>query len=121
MTRSKDTDGEGGDASSLKRADEGAAAYVPRRASHSRFMSIRGLPYHIREWGSAQAQPLLLLHGARDASTSFQFVVDALDDDWRIIAPDWRGHGQTGWTPGNYWLSDFLVDLDAGFDEFFHN
>ena len=107
------------EASPAKRADDGIDAYTPRRLSRSRFLSIRGLQYHVREWGPAEAPPLLLLHGARDASASFQFVVDALDDDWRIVAPDWRGHGQTDWTPGNYWLTDFLCDLDPLVDEFF--
>jgi pimeloyl-ACP methyl ester carboxylesterase len=39
--------------------------------------------------------------------------VDALGDNWRILAPDWRGHGQTSWTTGNYWTADFLCDLDS--------
>jgi pimeloyl-ACP methyl ester carboxylesterase len=82
-------------------------------------LSIRGLSYQVREWGPPDAAPLLLLHGARDASVSFQFLVDALGDGWWIVAPDWRGHGQTTWTPGNYWLADFLCDLDALFDELF--
>jgi pimeloyl-ACP methyl ester carboxylesterase len=56
---------------------------------------------------------LVMLHGARDTSASFQFLVDALDPNWHVVCPDWRGHGQSGWTPGNYWLSDFLSDLDV--------
>lgn len=74
---------------------------------------MRGLSYRLREWGELDAPPLLLLHGVRDSSASFQFMVDALRGDWRVTAPDWRGHGGSSWTPGSYWLADFLADLDA--------
>jgi pimeloyl-ACP methyl ester carboxylesterase len=61
--------------------------------------------------------PIVFLHGGRDTSVSFQFIVDALEADWRVIAPDWRGHGLTQATPGNYWTSDSLCDLDGLFAE----
>lgn len=86
---------------------------APRRVSRSRFVNMRGLTYHIREWGRSDAPTILLLHGGRDVSATFQFLVDAMGDDWHFIAPDWRGHGLTDRTPGHYWLSDFLADLDA--------
>jgi pimeloyl-ACP methyl ester carboxylesterase len=89
------------------------SAYVPRHASTSHFTKIRGVSYHFREWGRHGAPPLLLLHGIRDSSVSFQFLVDVLESEWHILAPDWRGHGLSGWTPGSYWLADFLCDLDA--------
>ncbi|HUO23443.1 MAG TPA: alpha/beta hydrolase [Caulobacteraceae bacterium] len=89
------------------------ATYVPLRNSRSRFIAIGDLRCHVREWGPPEAPLLVLLHGARDTSASFQFVVDALSRSWRVVAPDWRGHGLSSWTAGHYWLSDFLGDLDA--------
>lgn len=89
----------------------------PARVSRSRDISVRGRRYQLREWGPPDAAPVLLLHGARDGAATFQFLVDALPGDWRFIAPDWRGHGGSDWTPGNYWLSDFVGDLDALVDE----
>ena len=65
--------------------------------SRSRFLSIRGLRYHLREWGLEGAPKLFMLHGWMDVSASFQFVVDELAADWHVIAPDWRGFGQTEW------------------------
>ncbi|MDB5510919.1 MAG: alpha/beta hydrolase fold [Enterovirga sp.] len=88
----------------------------PRRTSRSRYEEIRGVRYHLREWGAPDGPVLVLLHGARDASPTFQFVVDALDSGWRIVAPDWRGHGLTAWTPGSYWHAEFLCDLDVILD-----
>ena len=80
----------------------------------SEFISIRGLRYHIRHWGRFDGPCLFMLHGWMDVSASFQFVVDALQRDWHVIAPDWRGFGLTDPAPGGtYWIPDYLADLDA--------
>jgi pimeloyl-ACP methyl ester carboxylesterase len=112
------------------------AAYQPRVAADSRYLTIRGLRYHLREWrtgraagaaeaaggsgGGAGEPPLLLmLHGWMDVSASFQFVVDALERDWRVVAPDWRGFGLSEGAPGREWsvdgytFADYFGDLDA--------
>ncbi len=94
-----------------------ATPYMPRRLARSRRLDVRGVAYHVREWGTPGAKPLVLLHGARDASATFQFVVDELAGDWHVLAPDWRGHGRTGWTVGSYWQAEFVADLDALLDE----
>jgi pimeloyl-ACP methyl ester carboxylesterase len=113
-------------------AAPGPRAYQPRIEPASRFVTLRGLRYHLRVWDtrsvptapepSADARPmLLLLHGWMDVSASFQFVVDALQGGWRVVAPDWRGFGLTEARPGNdradsYAFADYLGDLDALLD-----
>lgn len=87
--------------------------YQPVRASRSRYLHLRGLRHHLREWGDAAAPLLVLLHGWGDASASFQFLVDALARDWYVVAPDWRGFGESEWTGRPYWFPDYLADLDA--------
>lgn len=82
------------------------------KTSHSRYIDVRGLRYHVRSWGDPDAPKLLLLHGWMDVSASFQFLVDALRQDWCVLAPDWRGFGLTQWAPGGYWFADYLADLD---------
>lgn len=83
------------------------------RPSRSRFVDIRGLRYHVREWGPRAGAPLLMLHGWMDVSASFQFVVDALADRWRVLAPDWRGYGLSARSGTDcYWFPDYLADLD---------
>lgn len=52
-----------------------------------------------------------------DTSASFQFVVDALTRDWRVIAPDWRGHGGSEHLGRPYWFPDYYGDLDALLDQ----
>jgi pimeloyl-ACP methyl ester carboxylesterase len=80
--------------------------------SRSAQLSIRGLRHHVREWGSAAAPKLFLLHGWMDVSASFQFTVDELERDWFVIAPDWRGFGLSEWSDQGYWFPDYLSDLD---------
>lgn len=92
----------------------------PHRPSRSRYATIRGLRCHLREWGPADAPPgrrLVMLHGWMDVSASFQFMVDALDSDWHVVAPDWRGFGLSGRTPGDcYWFPDYIADLECILD-----
>ena len=87
--------------------------YTPRRVSRSLCLAVRGLRHHLRRWGPETGKPLILLHGGRDASATFQFMVDCFERDWRIVAPDWRGHGKTERAPQGYWFPDYLADLDA--------
>ncbi len=101
-------------------------AYIPHRPPQSTFLPLRGLRYHVLQWGdaslvTADRPPLVLLHGWMDVGASFQFVVDALAaaegfERW-VIAPDWRGFGLTD-APGadSYWYPDYLGDLDALLD-----
>jgi len=84
------------------------------RKSDSLFLDIRGLRYHVRRWPRAGAPKMVLLHGWMDVSASFQFMVDALQRDWDVYAPDWRGYGLTDWGKADcYWFPDYLADLDA--------
>jgi pimeloyl-ACP methyl ester carboxylesterase len=83
------------------------------KQSRSGFVDVRGLRYHVRTWGDASHPQLWLLHGWMDVSASFQFVVDALEREWHVIAPDWRGFGASEWAPGGYWFADYLGDLDV--------
>ena len=87
--------------------------YQPVKPSRSLRCSVRGLDYHVRLWGDENDPPLFFLHGGRDASATFQFLIDALQERWYVVAPDWRGHGKSDWTPGSYEMQAYLADLDA--------
>lgn len=89
------------------------------KPSESVFVSVRGLRYHCRCWGDVHAPKLYMLHGWMDVSASFQFLVDALRRERRVIAPDWRGFGLTDWAKrGGYWFPDYFADLEALLDHF---
>jgi len=88
-------------------------SFVARAASRSEFHIIRGVRYHLRRWGNADAPLLILLHGWMDMSATWQFVVDAMAREWNIVAPDWAGFGLSGWRPQGYFRAHYVADLDA--------
>ena len=95
--------------------------YQVKRVSRSEFVPIRNLQYHVRVWGepAPDKTPLVMVHGWMDVAASYQFVVDALSHDHYVIAPDWRGYGQTS-SGGvdNFWFPDYLADLDFLLDHY---
>lgn len=104
--------------------------YQVLKQSTSHFLSIRGLNYHVRTWGTRKPYdaanpstiPLVMVHGWMDVSASFQFVVDAMQHDRYIVAPDWRGYGLTAVPQtDNYWMPDYLADLDFLLDALEHD
>jgi pimeloyl-ACP methyl ester carboxylesterase len=73
--------------------------------------AIRGVDYHVNEWGDPGARLLVMLHGWGDTGSCFQFLIDELQAEYFVIAPDWRGFGQSQHCGGNYWFPDYLADL----------
>jgi pimeloyl-ACP methyl ester carboxylesterase len=95
--------------------------YQVQKASRTSFIRLRHLNYHVREWGTPRPGqlPLFMVHGWMDVSASFQFVVDAMQEDRHIISPDWRGFGLTDvGEVDTFWYPDYLADLDALVDHF---
>jgi pimeloyl-ACP methyl ester carboxylesterase len=95
-----------------------AMTYSPRRTSNTHFLDLRGLRCHVRTWGDTNAPKLFLLHGWMDISASWQFMVDELQGNWHVIAPDWRGFGKSQWCENGYWFPDYYADLDNLLDHF---
>lgn len=87
--------------------------------SRSEFITVRGLRTHVRHWGREGAPKIFMVHGWMDVGASFQFVVDCLERDWHVIAPDWRGFGLTDRTQSDtYWFPDYVADLDVMLDHY---
>jgi len=88
--------------------------------SHS-FMSQR-LRLHYVDWGNEGAPTLILLHGGRDHCRNWDWVAQELRNDWHIIAPDLRGHGDSAWSSDGeyspranvYDLAQLIHQLNAG-------
>ena len=95
--------------------------YQVKRFSRSELVPVRHLTYHVQIWGDPAPgkTPLVLLHGWMDVAASYQFVVDALSHDHYVIAPDWRGFGQSS-SGGvdSFWFPDYLADLDCLLDHY---
>ena len=78
--------------------------------SHS-YYSQR-LRLHYLDWGNPEAPPLLLVHGNRDHCHNWDWVAQELRDEYHIIAPDFRGHGDSEWVNGSaYSHSEYIYDL----------
>lgn len=55
-----------------------------------------GLKLHVREWGKPNAQAILFIHGWSQHHMCWSKQIDSpLADDFRLIAMDIRGHGQS--------------------------
>ena len=66
---------------------------------------VRGLRMRFLDWGGDGA-PVLALHGLASSANWYDTVAPLLQEDFRVIAPDQRGHGQTTQAPSGYdWAS----------------
>ena len=63
----------------------------------SHYAPINGLRMHYVEWGSAQATPMVCLHGLRAYGHWFDEWAAVVSDRYRVLALDQRGRGETDW------------------------
>lgn len=83
--------------------------------AREKFLVANGLRHHVLEWGAGPKPTLVLLHGFLDIAWSFDAVARALAVDRRVVAFDFRGHGETEWVGagGYYHFPDYVLDLEA--------
>lgn len=80
----------------------------------SRTVDIGDTAIHYLAWGGDGAPPLVLLHGGGQSAWTWQRLAERFADRYRLIAPDARGHGDSGWSPdGAYSMDRFRDDLHA--------
>src|SRR5579875_1277017 len=75
-----------------------------------RFFRSGALRIHFRDWGDPAAPPLVIVHGLRDHSHSFDDLARGLLDRFHVLALDLRGHGACETTP-YYAFGHFVLDL----------
>jgi pimeloyl-ACP methyl ester carboxylesterase len=84
-----------------------------------RTVDSQGLPIHLLEWGDPAGEPIVLVHGFLDQAQSWKvFAAELLRRAVRplwIIAPDCRGHGDSGsvGAGGYYHFPDYVYDLEC--------
>ena len=54
---------------------------------------------HAHEWGDPAAPPVLCLHGVRAHGRRYRRLAEERLTQFRVLAPDLRGHGRSGWEP----------------------
>ena len=69
---------------------------------------------HYVDWGGGDLPPMVLLHGLRDCARSWDIFARSLSSEYRVIALDSRGHGDSAWAgPGGYRFQDYISDIEA--------
>ena len=63
--------------------------------------------------GPPAGLPLVFLHGGSARWQSYESIMPDLAARFHLYAPDFRGHGKSGWRAGQYRLQDFTDDTIA--------
>jgi len=73
-----------------------------------------GIEFAVADSGTGP--PLLLVHGFPLDHTMWNRQIEPLSAEYRVIAPDLRGFGQSGLTEGKVTMEEFADDLGAVLD-----
>ncbi len=77
-----------------------------------RFVKSQRIRISVWEWGNESAPALVLVHGGKDHARSWDRIGEEFRHDYHVVAPDLRGHGDSGHTPGgHYGLPDNAIDV----------
>ena len=77
-------------------------------------VNVNGINLHYLDWGTDGKPKVLLLHGLRGHSHSWDDVSADLCQDYHVIALDQRGRGESDWAPGGDYSSEsFVADLEG--------
>jgi len=71
------------------------------------------LTLHYEDDGDREAPPVLLLHGITQSTATWAWLVPELADRHRVVRLDFRGHGRSGRTPGEYHFPGYVADATA--------
>ena len=84
---------------------------MPKIKPQSKFTKVNGISMHYLEWGEPGAQDVLLGHGWSGWAESWSDVAEQIQEQYHVIAPDHRGHGDSDKPETGYLLRDFVEDL----------
>lgn len=78
-------------------------------------LSLPNIQLSYLEWNPGD-EPLLLLHGLADHALVWSSLGDYLANQYHIVAPDMRGHGESSKPAQNYGFADAIADLESLMD-----
>lgn len=73
---------------------------------------LNGVRFHYREWENDGAPPLVVLHALGDCARDWDGFAEALNEDFRVLVLDQRGHGET-WHAADYAPEAWVEDIEA--------
>jgi pimeloyl-ACP methyl ester carboxylesterase len=80
----------------------------------SHVVPVNGLNYRYLRWGEDHRPAVLLLHGLRSYAHTWEPVAEALSATRLVIAPDFRGRGESDWDPGcDYHTDTYVRDIEV--------
>jgi pimeloyl-ACP methyl ester carboxylesterase len=65
---------------------------------------------HLEDDGDPGNPPVLLLHGITQSTATWSWLVPHLAADYRVVRLDFRGHGKSDRSPGEYSFTHYLDD-----------
>ncbi len=74
--------------------------------------TVNGVLLRYWTWGGT-GQPLVLLHGLASTHRIWDFVAPLLTQDFRVVALDQRGHGESAKPDGGYDFATVAADLNG--------
>lgn len=78
-------------------------------------LSLPNIELSYLEWNQGQ-EPLLLLHGLADNALVWSYIGNSLSQEYHIVAPDMRGHGESSKPNQGYSFNEVIADLEALLD-----
>jgi pimeloyl-ACP methyl ester carboxylesterase len=83
-----------------------------------RFVEVRGVRLHYLEYAGGSAHEgrptMLCVHGGAAHAHWFDYIAPFFTADYRVLAVDQRGHGESGWAESPaYTYQDYAADLQA--------
>jgi 3-oxoadipate enol-lactonase len=82
--------------------NDSTSSFAERRAPNGLYYRVTG-----------RGPPLVLLHGLMASGAMFDPLAELLRDDFRLLIPDLRGHGQSGEMGGPYDPATMAGDLES--------
>ena len=77
------------------------------------YIEVNGLTIHYLDWGGDSPRNLLLVHGQGGNAHNWDHIARELRQEFRVIALDQRGHGDSSHTSEGYAVTAFAEDLAA--------
>ena len=80
------------------------------------FVRVEDIDVHLQLSGAAGGEALLLLHSLGTQGAIWEAQATAFAERYRVLRPDFRGHGLTSVTPGPYAVETLTRDMLALLD-----
>ena len=71
----------------------------------------------VSEDGDPSAPPILLLHGILGSGRTWNWLVPALTERYRVLRLDFRGHGESDRAPDEYTVDGYVSDAVAALEQ----